>query len=971
MAYNKKAHLRDNIEAIRMMFRLEKEPHAATPEEQAVLAAYSGFGGIKAVLSPFGKLTDILRWTQSDRDLFPLISELHSVLREGAKDEREYKRLVESVKASTFTAFYTPPEIIGAIASSLDEHGVSPHRFLDPSSGTGNFLSAFQPHFFTATAAPEATAYEKDLLTGRILAQLQPDVNVRVQGFEELPPQDNGRFDVAASNIPFGDIRVFDPSMDNGTSRRFAMNSLHNYFFVKGLDAVREGGIVAFITSQGVMNSAMGTPVRRYLMERARLISAIRLPNNLFTDYAGTEVGSDLIVLQKETVSDRAYTDLEKAFVETGTQEDGTTQNEYFERTAAIVHTRAHVGTDPYGKPARIFLHDGDMNAIAADLKWMLDKNLSENLDLDRYLRFSPVHELRELVDIRAESLQERIAQVRAVSLPKQEPTVAAISETVAKEHGINRSEPKKLLTQEPVMSLYDLFGFTQEERQAFSTGRKPKRKKKQATAQLSLFDIVEPVSGQSVPENTTAVKTASNVLTEEELKAQERRREAEEAARQERMKPRPFTGERLEHYRNGSLVNMDGQTGYLSDMDKGIPLFHPLEIPTRQQQRATSYIELRDTYHRLYNDEAERHQENEELRTRLNGLYDRFVRDFGNLNDKKNIDLFRMDADNREILALERYTDGKAVKADIFDHPVSYNVNEITHTDDVHEALAASLNKYGEADMEYMESLTDKPQAQLLEELRGRVFYNPLAKRFEIADRFISGNVVAKAKYIEEYLQTHPDDAESHVSLEALRRAASTPIPFEELDFNFGERWIPAAVYSRYASWLFDTDVSVRYNASADEYSIRASELSPRIYNQYAVRSESRLFNGVVLMRHAIHNTTPNITKTITDKNGKDIKVRDPEATQLANSKIDEIRGGFSDWLMEQSPEFKKKLEDMYNRKFNCFVRPKFDGSHQTFPDLDLKGLGIKDLYPSQKDCIWMLKMNGGGIADHEVLRP
>ena len=98
---------------------------------------------------------------------------------------------------------------------------------------------------------------------------------------------------------------------------------------------------------------------------------------------------------------------LEKAFVEVSTQEDGTTQNEYFERTAAIVHTRGHVGTDPYGKPARVFLHDGGMDAIAADLKWMLDKNLSENLDLDLYLRFSPVRELRELIDVRAESLQE------------------------------------------------------------------------------------------------------------------------------------------------------------------------------------------------------------------------------------------------------------------------------------------------------------------------------------------------------------------------------------------------------------------------------------------------------------------------------------------------------------------------------------------------------------------------------------
>ena len=397
MAYNKKAHLRDNIEAIRLMFRLERERRAATPEEQTVLAAYTGFGGIKAVLSPFGKLTDILRWTQSDRELFPLVSELHGVLREGATDEREYKRLVDSVKSSTFTAFYTPPEIIGALASSLREHGVSPHRFLDPSSGTGNFLSAFQPHFYNATAVPEATAYEKDLLTGRILRQLQPGTDVRVQGFEELPPQDNGRFDVAASNIPFGDIRVFDPLMDDGTARRFALGSLHNYFFVKGLDAVREGGIVAFITSQGVMNSAMGTPVRQYLMQRARLLSAVRLPNNLFTDYAGTEVGSDLIVLQKDTASGREYTGLEKAFVEVSTQADGTTQNEYFERTAAIVHTRGHVGTDPYGKPARVFLHDGGMDAIAADLKWMLDKNLSENLDLDLYLRFSPVRELREL----------------------------------------------------------------------------------------------------------------------------------------------------------------------------------------------------------------------------------------------------------------------------------------------------------------------------------------------------------------------------------------------------------------------------------------------------------------------------------------------------------------------------------------------------------------------------------------------
>ena len=125
-------------------------------------------------------------------------------------------------------------------------------------------------------------------------------------------------------------------------------------------------------------------------------------------------------------------------------------------------------------------------------------------------------------------------------------------------------------------------------------------------------------------------------------------------------------------------------------------------------------------------------------------------------------------------------------------------------------------------------------------------------------------------------------------------------------------------------------------------------------------------------LLKHALHNTCPDMMKSIgNDEHGNDIKVRDSEGIQLANAKIDEIRNGFSEWLEEQSPQFKERLTTMYNRKFNCFVRPKYDGSHQTFPDLNLKGLasrGIQSVYPSQKDCVWMIKQNGGGICDHEV---
>ena len=172
--------------------------------------------------------------------------------------------------------------------------------------------------------------------------------------------------------------------------------------------------------------------------------------------------------------------------------------------------------------------------------------------------------------------------------------------------------------------------------------------------------------------------------------------------------------------------------------------------------------------------------------------------------------------------------------------------------------------------------------------------------------------------------------------------------------------------------SHLYETDVRIAYAPGMDEFSAVCDRKNIKIWDEFCVKGYYRHYDGMSLLKHALHNTCPDMMKCIgEDENGNDIKVRDAEGIQLANAKIDEIRNGFSEWLEEQSPEFKERLVTMYNRKFNCFVRPKYDGSHQTFPDLDLKGLasrGVKDIYPSQKDCVWMLKQNGGGICDHEV---
>ena len=436
---------------------------------------------------------------------------------------------------------------------------------------------------------------------------------------------------------------------------------------------------------------------------------------------------------------------------------------------------------------------------------------------------------------------------------------------------------------------------------------------------------------------------------------------------------PRPFLSSPDSHLRDGSIVVQKGQVGFLSDL-KRHPTFNPMDLPYAQLSRLKAYIEIRECYHRLYDYEAENHAEDKEDRSRLNHLYDDYVARWGYFNQKANTDIIKMDATGVEMLFLERSENGRYVKADIFDHPTAFSTTELSIAADPMEALGASLNKYGAVELDYMSSLLpDMEESDIISSLEGRIYFNPEENAYEVADKFISGNVIEKAERIESWLLDHPDHEEAKQSLAALRAATPTPIPFADLDFNLGERWIPAKVYGRFASEFFGTDISVSYHSNMDEYSIVCDRKNANIWHKYAVQGEFRRYDGINLLKHALHNTIPDINKSkeVTDKvtgETKTIKVRDGHAIQMANAKIEEIRQGFVDWLGRTPDTFKQQLSDRYNRLFNCFVRPNFDGTHQTFPDLDLKRLGIDDLYKSQKDAVWMLKTNGGGICDHEV---
>ena len=952
MGFSKKQHLQQNIDALRIAFSLEKEKRQATVGERLLMMQYSGFGGLKFVLNPIANDIDINHWRKTEHDLFPITQELHQLLKENSEDEKQYRRYADSMKSSVLTAFYTPPQVIDAVSKALYESGLNIYKFLEPSAGIGSFIQSFSEN-----QNPNVTAYEKDLLTGKILKQLYPESNIRINGFEEISEREINSYDVITSNIPFGDTSIFDLSYSRSKdpAKIQAARSIHNYFFLKGTDMLREGGLLVYITSQGILNSPKNEPIRRALMEHNNLVSVVRLPNNLFTEYAGTEVGSDLIILQKNTAKQN-LTELEELFCQSRQTDFNTPGNAFFQDSTRIVHTDQKLDTDPYGQPALIFTHKDGVEGIAKDLKQMLSEDFSKNLNLSLY---------------KGERNDEPVIQI-PLTPPVSEPVTAQPVIQSSPVPIINRESPQELKQ----LSIFDLFESvdepvmvaTKSKTTAPTKKHAPRKTKRTTGRQTNLFSgsmqqpYTAPINNKAISEkpatntqrqiigdlfsdtNASEIPILTNTIPE----------------------PAPYSGELQTFHRNNCLVVDNGWVGHLQDVSDGTAIFHPLQLPSSQKARAEAYIGVRDVYQQLYTKEAEQQTEYKEDRESLNQLYDAFIKKYGNFNSTDNIKLIKTDSGGKEMPYLERVIGGVVHKADIFSRPVSFSTITIA-TDNPEEALAASLNKSGSVDLSYMSEISGMTDDALKEALHGRIFYNPLQKEYEIAERWIAGNVVEKATDVKTYLENNPDDTEAKASLTVLEEARPRRIEFEELDFNLGERWIPTGIYARFASHLFDTEVNIHYSDSSDDFSVTAQRGNMHIWEKYAVKSESRTFDGIALLKHALVNTTPDITKKITIDE-KEVKVRDMEAIQMANTKIDEIRTAFTDWLHAQSDEFKKRLTDQYNDTFNCFVRPKYDGTHQDFPGLDRKALGIEDLYSSQKDTVWMIKLNNGAICDHEV---
>ena len=785
MSYNKLKSLVANVEAIKTALQIHIQGRQATPEEKETLSQYSGFGGIKEVLN-----------IGTDK---PVSGDMEEPIRRLQELIDTYPYFTEAMKASVLTAFYTPKFLIDVVAKQIHatfkDNELQMRSFLEPSAGIGGFLPV-------AMSDTCGYAIEKDPVSGLILSLLNDNTVTRTAGFETIDEQgfEHTKFDVIASNIPFGNFRVFDAELwKKGGIYEQATKTIHNYFFVKALELLNEGGLLAFVTSRGVADTPSNKFVREYLVNHADLISAIRMPDTLFMYTSGIEVGSDLLIFQKHTHK-AALSQREQLFLQVGREKADTTgamteyANKLFTLPKTTLATGSRIAMNQYGKYVRKYQWQGDENAMSQYLAALL------KLDFGRYFR-------------------------------------------------------KSLFTSEGQDGIH---------------------------TQMSLFGSV--------------------------------------AVKQPPKGRRAYTDEPEAWMKEGAMVLFEGQVGIIryrkSELYQETATdFVPVDEGKVNTERANDYFSIRKAYFELAIKEQEEQTEQPHLRERLNACYDAFVAKWGFFHSNDNKEFIMLDSLGVEVFTIEMQVKGDIFKSDIMREPVAFKKIDTTVQLTPGEALASCLNFYGCVDMDYLMQTTGKEK---------------------------------------DWTET---------AVKALEEAIPEAIPYEELDINMGERWIDTKLYADFATELFGTETDVMYFDVNDTYLVRLQGYSPVVYNTYSVKN----YNGEDLFVHALQDTVPEITKEI-ERNGEAVRVPDEEAIQEAATKIQEIRNRFNQWLDCQPIEVRDELVRVYNERFNCYVRPHYDGSAQTFPQLSFENFPYDSLYPSQKDAIWMIKQNGGGICWHEV---
>lgn len=836
-----KDRLVTNVDALETLAQLVHESRTATADERNTLGKFRGWGGVD--MTDVWNVDNLLRkggkWDSSRREY--VVDKNNPYYRLGmvikSLDPDGKRGVFDSIKQAALTSYYTPLPIATAMNEYLSLAGYKGGgSMLDPSIGNGVFEGTMPKDMQQRT---QIYGVELDWLTAQIAKNLYPDAHIQQSGYQEAE-LGKGAFDIVESNIPFGSIKVYDPTWrhDSSPAKKAAQGKIHTYFALKMMENAKPGGLVTIMTSNSIMDTPGNGIIRDALLDQGEFLGAVRLPDNTFKG-AGTRVVTDVIFMRKyKDENDRAITLAREGYAE---------KQQQFSSVDTI---KAH--------------------------------NASEGKDYD--VRISSYY----------------------------------------------KANPKMMLGKVVAGGQYrgDEFGLTSED------DTNTLAKKMRAAIKKN---VVGDRAGQLYDTHKTERKIYQAI------------REV-------------YVGDG-NYQSSGNIVEQNGKFGVLhavshGDVDMGFDFVENPKL-ARFSARIRLYIPVRTALKKLIAAQINREPEKviEGYRKELNAAYKAFRSRYGLLNDKSN-NFIDEDIDSYQMRSLEDIDeDTKKLKglADIFTRNTIKPTIDTSKVNNPTSAIATSLAQYGEVRPSFMEKVLGKDWSKLCGDTLYKV---PFSESYVVSDDYLSGDVKSK---LEDARRAAAENPEYKRNVEALEKVQPRDIPVGEINIRMGARWVPDKVYTDFMKRMFGipnwdhVKSGVRYIPESDDYIINVDSGETGMdADKWATdrRSAKDIFEAAMKDR----------SLKVFDHHADGSTSLNKAATELANSKVQDLREAFETWVTSD-PERADELGRMYNEKFNRTVIRQWSA-----PFLQPVGLQGKTLRPHQQAAVWMLLNNRGGIVDHIV---
>lgn len=882
----------DNIAAIQTLKTIEREQRRATAEEQRTLARYVGWGGLaNAFADPDGNFKE--KWQERGAQLAGLLT----------ADE------LKAARRSTRNAHYTSQTVVRGIWDGLQRLGFKGGMALEPAMGTGNFLGLMPDALAGDT---RFVGVEYDSLTARMAAALYPQAGVLHAGFQQVPLSD-GAFDLVVGNPPFG-----NESLKFQAKPEVNGHSIHNQFFIAGLDALREGGVMSMVVSRYLMD-AKGRDARLAMAARADLLGAIRLPDVAFKENARTDVVTDILFFRKRSETERA--EIENAIdamrVPATKQKDINRQSE----AAAKIPSWVDTGTvpDPAGGEAmtlsQYFIDNPEMVLGTMDMTGKMQMGATMRVHVPKGTDLNAL--MREAVAKLPENAAAPLNDPIQAAKDRHEAMVGALRVALeGREAGAVRIE---------------------------TDGR--------------MLQVIERETPEGDYELTTRELSEKSPWSNQLMLAAN--------GRYFRMVEKlDADGNKVKNGRN----NVYERQEFESESD--IPA--SMLLGKTKFARLKEMVALRDLLTKQLTMEAEDSSaaDLDENRTDLRNAYQAFIKKNGFISAPKNSAIVADMPDGALVQALElsyrpEITKARAEKmgekprkesadpAPILNKRVVVPYEPPTAADSVHDALFITLSESGKLDVDRVASLLGVDRAQAEAELskgdNPLAFYDPEAHAWEPAREYLSGNVRRKLAAAQ--------DAGLNANVDALEKVQPERWGAEQITALMGASWVPGEIYADFVKHLVGGNAKVRFSRATNSFTV-SNTASDRARE---LEWGTEQFTATDLVSAVLNSRTVKVTWK--DREGK--THTDAEATALAQLKVKQISNEFADWVF-QDGDRRNTLVDIFNDKFNTRVTRQHDGSHLTLPGKVPDA--IISMRRHQKNAIWRGITERFTLYDHAV---